>query len=71
MTYPSLTMVYFLLQVSKKIKQLQPVWMLREFIGGQNWKCSSRLALGRVESSSSMALWLDSFPVAVKVPGVT
>lgn len=52
MTYPSLTMVYFLLQVSKKIKQLQTVWMLREFTGGQNWKCSSRLASGRVESSS-------------------
>ena len=70
MTYPSLTMVYFLLRVSKKIKQLQTVWMLREFTGGQNWKCSSRLASGRVESNNSMALWLDSFPVAVKVPGV-
>lgn len=69
MTCPGLTVGYFLLQVSKKIKQLQLVWMLREFIGGQNWKC--RLALGLVESSSFMALWLDSFPVAAKVPGVT
>ena len=55
----------------QKIKQLLLVWMLREFAGGQNCKGSSRLASGLVEFGSSLALWLDSFPGAVKVPGVT